>query len=62
MIQKPLNSAIDLYNIDGSKNNTGKITHSVKLMASIDGNEPQLLEFLVMNLGNEDVILGLPWL
>ena len=59
---RPLPHAIKLYNIDGTSNSAGKITHLVKLLASIDGNSPQLLEFLVTHLGSEKVILGLPWL
>ena len=53
---------ITLYNIDGTPNLAGKITHSARLLSTIDGNPPQLLEYLVTNLGTEDIILGLPWL
>ena len=59
---RPLQHPIKLYNIDGSLNRAGSITHSVRLMTQVDKNPPQLLEFLVTNLGNEDIILGLPWL
>ena len=59
---RPLQHPIKLYNIDGSLNCAGSITHSVRLMTQVDKNPPQLLEFLVTNLGNEDIILGLPWL
>ena len=53
---------ITLYNIDGTPNEAGKITHSARLLSTIDHNQPQLLEYLITNLGSEDVILGLPWL
>ena len=53
---------ITLYNIDGTPNLAGKITHSAQLLSTISGNPPQLLKYLVTNLGTEDIILGLPWL
>ena len=54
---------ITLYNIDGTPNEAGKITHSARLLSTIDHNDhPQLLEYLITNLGSEDIILGLPWL
>lgn len=28
----------------------------------VDQNQPQLLEYLITNLGTENIILGLPWL
>ena len=62
MFTRPLQHQIKLYNIDGSSNSAGHITHSVRLLTSVDGNPPQLLEYLVTNLGTEDIILGLPWL
>ena len=62
MITRPLLQPIKLYNIDGSPNRAGSITHSIRLMTQVDRNAPQLLEFLITDLGNEDVILGLPWL
>ena len=62
MFTRPLQHQIKLYNIDGSPNSAGHITHSVRLLTSVDGNPPQLLEYLVTNLGTEDIILGLPWL
>jgi hypothetical protein len=53
---------ITLYNIDGSVNTAGRITHSAKLLTTVDKNQPQMLEYLITNLGSEDIILGLPWL
>ncbi|KAJ3925024.1 MAG: hypothetical protein NXY57DRAFT_968546 [Lentinula lateritia] len=40
----------------------GQITHSAGLLAKVDQNQPQILEFLVTNIGSENIILGLPWL
>ena len=34
----------------------------MRLLTAVDNNPAQLLEYLVTNLGNEDIILGLPWL
>ena len=62
MVTRPLHHPIKLYNIDGSPNRAGSITHSVRLMTRVDKNPSQLLEFLVTDLGNENIILGLPWL
>ena len=62
MLTQPLSHPITLYNIDRTPNTAGKITHSIQLLATIDQNSPQLLEYLVTNIGSEDIILGLPWL
>ena len=59
---KPLPHPITLYNIDGTPNLAGQITHSARLYSTVDKNHPQLLEYLITNLGSEDIILGLPWL
>ena len=52
---------IPLYNIDGSVNRAGSITHYVRLQV-VMAEYADWLEFLVTDLGPEDVILGLPWL
>ena len=57
----PLNREIPLYNIDGSKNRAGKITRFVRLRLLI-GDLERWREFLITDLGPEDVVLGLPWL
>jgi hypothetical protein len=53
--------AIPLYNIDGSKNCAGGITHSTHLRLRV-GDTEECRQFLVTELGPEDVVLGLPWL
>ena len=57
----PLRQPINLYNIDGSSNQAGQITHFARLKLSLDGFD-EWTDFLATNLGGESVILGLPWL
>jgi predicted aspartyl protease len=56
-----LEKSILLLNINGSKNNNGAVTQFTCLMLT-SGRYSEMLEFLVTDLGPEDVILGLPWL
>ena len=58
---RSLNRDIPLYNIDGSKNQARKISHFVRLKLQV-GDMEEWQEFLVTDLGPEDVVLGLPWL
>lgn len=62
MTKQRLPEPIKLFNIDGSINTVGSITHLVRLLVTLENMEAQLLEFLVTNLGSENVILGMPWL
>jgi hypothetical protein len=52
---------IPLYNIDGSKNHAGGITHVTRLRLRV-GDIEEWRVFWVTDLGPEDVVLGLPWL
>ena len=61
MVQIPLAKLIQLYNIDGTLNKAELIAASVKLYMTV-GDQIRLWEFLVMDIGTENVILGLPWL
>ncbi len=61
MWKTPLDNPISLYNIDGSLNEAGSITHKIRLKVKV-GNESHEHDFFVMSLGPEKVILGLPWL
>jgi len=57
----PLEHPISLYNIDGTLNEAGSITHKARLNLKV-GSEVHQHDFYVMQIGPEKVILGLPWL
>ena len=57
----PLSIPIKVYNIDGTLNHAGSITHFARLSLTIEDNM-QWLDFYITDIGEEDVILGLPWL
>ena len=57
----PLVCNIPLYNIDGSKNKAGNISRFACLRLRV-GEVEDWREFLVTELGPEDMVLGLPWL
>src|SRR5260370_34066737 len=61
MVKMPLEHPILLYNIDGSRNEAGSITHKVKLALRV-GEDKEKFDFYLTSLGPEKVILGLPWL
>ena len=50
-----------IYNIDNTSNKAGSITHSLKLKIITKGIEKAMC-FLVTDIGNEDILLGYPWL
>jgi hypothetical protein len=58
---RPLGRKIRLCNIDGSDNRAGHISRSVRLRLRV-GESCAWEEFMVTDLGPEDVVLGLPWL
>ena len=61
MLKEPLERKIILYNIDGTLNKAGTIKDKVSLYLRI-GDQERKWDFLVTDLGPEDVILELPWL
>ena len=61
MLLELLTQPITLYNIDGSLNEAGSITHKVWLLLKV-GQDEEKFDFFVTSLGPEKVILGLPWL
>ena len=61
MKMHPLRNPIVLYNIDGSINKAGSLTDFVQLTLTIRSHT-DTHDFLVTDLGPENLILGLPWL
>jgi len=49
------------YNVDGTPNNNSLIRLTVSLTLRI-GDRDEHRAFYIIQCGNEDVILGLPWL
>src|SRR6267378_2183531 len=50
-----------IWNINGSTNRAGQLTEFVDLLIQTGKCEGKM-QFLIMDLGIEDVILGYPWL
>ena len=57
----PLERPWKIWNIDGTTNKAGALTHCVDLEVRT-GNRQEIMKFLVTDLGREDLILGYPWL
>ena len=57
----PLKKAISVRNVDGTPNKKGTISHYAKGELEVNGRK-FLTSFLITGLGEESVILGLPWL
>ena len=57
----PLTRGIRLCNIDGSENRAGGVSQYARLRLRVGGRR-DWENFLVTDLGPEDVVLGLPWL
>ena len=56
----PLLNPIPVFNVDGTPNQQGFITHCVRTNLVVAGISTRT-RLLVTNLGNEHIILGLPW-
>ena len=50
-----------IWNIDGTNNQAGMLTKYVDLSVRT-GKREETMRFLITSLGNEDLILGYPWL
>ena len=61
LMMMPLEKPKRIYNIDNTSNKAGSITHSLELKVTTKGIE-KVMWFLVMDIGNEDLLLGYPWL
>ena len=57
----PLEKPKRIYNIDNTSNKVGSITHSLELKVTTKGIE-KVMRFLIMDIGNEDILLGYLWL
>src|SRR5258705_1471349 len=56
-----LRTPITVRNADNTYNRIGKITHKVVTKMMVD-NQTQTVHFLVSHIGEDDFILGYPWL
>ncbi len=59
--KRPLQKPRKIWNIDNTANQAGKITHYITLDIQTRGIR-KTIQFLVTNIGNEDIILGYPWM
>ncbi len=59
--KRPLQKSRKIWNIDNTANQAGKITHYITLNIQTGGIR-KTIQFLVTNIGNEDIILGYPWM
>jgi hypothetical protein len=57
----PLDRPCKIWNIDNTENKAGSITHFTDLNVQTKGKR-QVLCFLVTDIGNENIVLGYPWL
>src|SRR6266704_2258270 len=57
----PVETPIKIWNVDGTHNQDGAISHFTDLQVHT-GTETKTLRFLITNLGRDEVILGYPWL
>src|SRR6266571_5038271 len=59
--KRPLQRPRRIWNIDNTANQAGDITHYTTLNVQTGGIR-KTIQFLVTNIGNEDIILGYPWM
>jgi len=59
--KRPLQRPWKIWNIDNTANQAGNITHYITLDIQTGGVQ-KTIQFLVTNIGNEDIILGYPWM
>jgi hypothetical protein len=50
-----------IFNIDNTTNKSGMITHYLDLDVYTNGIHKEM-QFLIMDIGHEDILLGYPWL
>ena len=59
--RRALKRAIIIKNVDGTWNTAGKITHEARVKYQI-GRQEFNEWFLITKLGDQQLILGMPWL
>ncbi len=57
----PVETPIRIWNVDGTHNQDSTISHFTDLQVHTR-TETKTLQFLITNLGKDEVILGYPWL
>jgi len=59
--KRPLQKPQKIWNINNTANQAGAITHYITLDIQTSKIR-KTIQFLVMNIGNEDIILGYLWM
>jgi len=59
--KRPLQKPRKIWNIDNTANRAGEITHYIILDIQTGGIWKKI-QFLVTNIGSEDIVLGYPWM
>ena len=59
--KRPLQKLRKIWNIDNTANQAREIMHYITLEIQTRGTR-RTIQFLVTNIGNEDIILGYPWM
>src|SRR6266704_6029127 len=59
--KRPLQRPRKIWNIDNTANQAGEITHYITLNIQTRGIQ-KTIQFLITNIGSEDIILGYPWM
>ncbi len=60
MERRILDEPLEVYNVDGTLNKKGTITHYTRILLSLGGRSTWEI-FYIMNLGYQRIILGFPW-
>jgi hypothetical protein len=61
ILRRPLTRPIALHNIDGSINKAGSLTHFARLTMNIGSKYTEKLDFLITDLGPEDIVTVAPY-
>src|SRR6266702_3468947 len=59
--KRPLQKPRKIWNIDNTANQAGAITHYIDLNIQTGGVK-RTIQLLITNIGNEDIVLGYPWM